>query len=234
MTSTGDLGVRNTTPERTAHLGTPNAASEAYLRFSSRAAATLASRTWDIGVPGQETLPLDGAAYNFVINDVGSGRDPRTNPMFTVQYLTGRVGINTPNPTSTLQVNGEARANSMRADGEAKATTLAATSQVQTPAVAFGDGTTQTTAFRITRWQFAVNLGQMQAGESRQESASIPGLTPLTGTETVIVNWVGPAPNGLVLNAAGAPVSSTSVSIGLYCTTTLNYGIRTFNVTIIR
>ncbi|MDX2118346.1 MAG: hypothetical protein SFY96_09215, partial [Planctomycetota bacterium] len=82
VTAAGDLGVKNAAPERPLHLGTQSAASEAFLRFSSRAASTLAARSWDIGVPGMDTLPLSNAAYNFVINDAGSSRDPLTNPMF--------------------------------------------------------------------------------------------------------------------------------------------------------
>ena len=234
VTASGDLGVKNTAPERPIHVGSPNAASEAFLRFSSRAAATLAGRTWDIGVPGMETLPLTNAAYNFVINDVGSGRDPLTNPMFTVQYGTGRVGINTPNPASTLQVNGEARANTLRADTEARAATVVATSNVQTPEVRFSDATTQTTAFRMTRWQLSLPIGPMQAGMSVQWPANIPGLTPLTGTETIIVNWIGPPPNGLILNAAGGAVGQSAVMLGFYSAVNFDYGSRSFTVTIIR
>ncbi|MDX2119091.1 MAG: hypothetical protein SFY96_13000, partial [Planctomycetota bacterium] len=155
-----------------------------------------------------------------------------TNPMFTVQYGTGRVGINTPTPAATLQVNGEARANSVRADGEARAATVVATTGVQTPAVTFGDGTIQTTAVRMIRFQTTLNVGDMSAGVQYQWSRSVPGGVVLNGSETVILNWVGPVPNGLLLLPAS--VSGGQIIIWLRAEETRDYGSKTVNVTVLQ
>jgi hypothetical protein len=111
----GNVGIQNTFPGRALHLGSMLSPTEGFLALSSRSASSLAARTWEVGVPRQDTEPLTGAAFNFVINDATSGRVSLSDPMFTVQYGTGRVGINTPTPQAMLDVNGNIRGTAVAA-----------------------------------------------------------------------------------------------------------------------
>jgi trimeric autotransporter adhesin len=79
-------------------LGDTNTAnSQGMMRFASRSGTGPASRYWDIGVPeGDQNVA--GKFYSFVIDDPQLGPDPE----LIVRWDTGRVGIGTVNPLSSL------------------------------------------------------------------------------------------------------------------------------------
>jgi hypothetical protein len=96
----GKVGIGTPTPSRMLQLGGPTN-TEAMIRLTSTAADNSGARTWEIGVPKNDTN-YSGKYYSFVIDDTSLGTDPE----FLIQYNTGNVGIGTNNPTSKLTVAG--------------------------------------------------------------------------------------------------------------------------------
>src|SRR5262249_7144917 len=97
--NTGNVGIGTAFPGKLFQVGGP-AGTEGMIRLAS-ASTNRATRTWDIGVP-QNNTNASGKFYSFVIDDTSLGSDPE----FLIQYNTGNVGIGTTNPVSKLHVAG--------------------------------------------------------------------------------------------------------------------------------
>ena len=188
----GNVGIGTTSPGRPLQVGGANG-SEGMMRFSSVSTLGLANRTWEVGVPMNETN-TSGKFYSFVIDDTQLGSEPE----LLVQYFTGNVGIGTTNPLAKLDVNGSIRATSIEASGgnltglNASQLTSGTVSLARLPAAVVTNG-----ALGVT---LSGTLGGNGAGLTNLNAAQLAsGTVPLARL-----------PNGLVTNSAsGVSLSGT-------------------------